>query len=415
LVAEFLELCTIEQAWQKWLPALADGLPLQRVETIESGRALDRVLAEDVIAPEPLPPFRRSTVDGYAVRAADTFGAGPSLPAYLKVIGEVPMGAGAELRLGPNEAAAVHTGGMLPDLADAVVMLEDTQRAQAAEIEVMRSVAMGENVLQAGEDLAAGEVALPVGTQLTAPDIGGLMGLGITRVAVRARPRAALISTGDEVVSHDRVVKPGQVRDVNSGMLAALVGGAGGEAVELGIVVDDADALLAAARMAIRDADIVVISAGSSVSARDITATVIDDLGAPGVLVHGVAIRPGKPTILAACDGTAVVGLPGNPVSAYVVARLFLLPVLARMLGMPQDRPQPSVAAFFSTRLASRAGREDFVPVRLIPTEIGWRAEPVYGRSNLIFTLARADGLLRIAAESTGLEQGDRVDVELLG
>ncbi|MGA9532695.1 MAG: gephyrin-like molybdotransferase Glp [Anaerolineales bacterium] len=413
-MAEFLQLCNIEDAWGKWLPAMADTFPIPRVETVVAADALGRVLAADVIAAEPLPPFRRSTVDGYAVKAADTFGAQPSLPAYLEIVGEVAMGARADVQIGSNQAAVVHTGGMLPDGADAVVMLEDTQHAQPQEVEIMRSVAEGENVLQAGEDVAAGDSALPAGTQLRAPDIGGLMALGVMQVEVRERPRVALISTGDEVVSPDQSLEPGQVRDVNSGLLATLIADAGGESVAAGIVVDNADALLGAARESSQSSDVLVISAGSSVSARDITAGVIATLGAPGVLVHGIAIKPGKPTILGVCDGMPIIGLPGNPVSAYVAARLFLVPLLSRMLGKSADRPQPFVSASFSTRLASRAGREDYVPVRLVSTNSGWQAEPVYGRSNLIFTLGRADGWVRIAPESTGLEQGDRVEVVLL-
>jgi molybdopterin molybdotransferase len=410
---EFLELVTPPQAWDRWIAALRPRLPLDRIDVVDSLGAIGRVLAGDVIAPESLPAFRRSTVDGYAVRATDTHGATPSLPALLRLAGEVPMGAAPDLDLGPQQAAIVHTGGMLPGGSDAVVMLEDCERSRAGEVAVRRAAAVGEHVLQVGEDLSAGSPALEAGTLLRAADIGGLMALGITEIEVRAKPRVGLISSGDEVVSPDRAVGPGQVRDVNSSMLAALVVKGGGDSGRFGIAPDDRAALLASARDAMAASDVVVISAGSSASVRDITAEVMAELGAPGVLVHGVAIKPGKPTILACCDGVPVLGLPGNPVSAYVVARLFLSPLMGRMLGRIES-PLPGVRASFSTRWASQAGREDYVPVRLLAQADGLSAEPVYGRSNLIFTLSRADGWVRIPAEATGLEAGDPVEVTLL-
>jgi molybdopterin molybdotransferase len=239
------------------------------------------------------------------------------------------------------------------------------------------------------------------------------MALGITRVNVARRPRVGILSSGDEVVPPESELGPGQVRDVNSYSLGALIEQAGGVPVRYGILPDRAESLRSAASQALNECDGVIITAGSSASSRDLTAGVIDSLGQPGVLVHGVDVRPGKPTILAVCDGKPVVGLPGNPVSALVIASLFVVPVLQSMLGLRNAFPAPRMSARLTTNIPSQAGREDWVAVRLLETDNGFRAEPVFGKSNLIFTLVRADGLLRIPPDATGLEAGQEVEVHL--
>lgn len=408
---EFLNLLPPPDALQLLLGHISHTVEVEEIETVA---ALGRVIAAPVVAPYPLPSFPRSTVDGYAVRAADTYGANDSLPAYLSVVGEIPMGAAAELILSVGQCALIHTGGMLPGGADAVVMIEHTQKARAEEVEVLRAAAPGENVLMVGEDVAAGVEVILSGTSLRPAEIGGLMALGFTRVSVARRPRVGILSSGDEVVPPEVALGPGQVRDVNSYSLGALIEQAGGLPVRLGILPDRADLLLAAAVRALAACDAVIITAGSSASSRDLTAQVIDSLGKPGVLVHGVDVRPGKPTILAVCDGKAVIGLPGNPVSALVIASLFVVPVLRTLLGMRASRPAGRVNARLTTNLPSQAGREDWVAVRLLETMQGWIAEPVFGKSNLIFTLARADGLVRIPPAANGLEAGQWVDVYLM-
>ncbi len=255
---------------------------------------------------------------------------------------------------------------------------------------------------------------LPDGLRLRPAEIGGLMALGLTQVAVARRPRVGILSSGDELVAPDQQPGPGQVRDVNAYTLSALVERVGGVAVHYGIQPDRAADLLAAARRALLECDIVVITAGSSASTRDLTAQVIDALGEPGVLVHGVNVRPGKPTILAVCCGKAVIGLPGNPVSALVIADLFVTPVLETLLGLRRRLPRPGLSAALALNLPSQAGREDWVPVRLVESPQGYLAEPVFGKSNLIFTLARADGLIRIPADANGLPAGARVEVVYL-
>ena len=412
-MAEFLHLIPPSEALDHLLQALPQSSYME-TERIATEEALDRVLASPVTAPYPLPSFTRSTVDGYAVRAAGTYGASPTLPAYLDLIGEILMGATADLSVGPNQAALIHTGGMVPEGADAVVMVEDTQRVRESEIEVLKPAAVGQNILQVGEDVKAGDTVMEAGVWLRPQEIGGLMSLGVTELSVARRPRVGILSTGDEVVSPEAEVGPGQVRDVNSYTLSALVLRAGGDPIRRGIIHDNFKDLQKAARLAHAEDDIVIITAGSSVSTRDLTAEVINSLGEPGVIVHGILIKPGKPTILAVADGVPMVGLPGNPVSAMVVAGLFVVPIIRKLMGLKESTQTPRIPARMSVNIASETGREDYILVRLVTTEEGLPvAEPIYGRSNLIFTLVRADGMVRIPPEATGLDTGVEVEVIL--
>lgn len=412
-MSEFLKLVSPAEALKSLFGALPSKIEPPS-ELVPTAGALGRVLAQDVAAPHPLPPFPRSTVDGFAVRAVDTFGAGASLPAYLRLAGEVPMGREATIEIGSGQAASVHTGGMIPTGADAVVMLEDTQRASEDEIEILKPVSVGHNVLQIGEDVKSGEVVVETGALLRPQEIGGLLALGVIDVRVFQRPSVGILSTGDEVVPPDSEPEPGQVRDVNSYTLAALVQRAGGEVMLGGIIPDRFDALLEAASRAHRQHDMLIITAGSSVSARDVTAEVIQRLGSPGVLVHGVSIKPGKPTILAVADGKPIIGLPGNPVSALIVAGLFVSPLVRWLAGVNGPQLTPTLRARLSTNVASIAGREDYVPVRVVVTPEGLLAEPVYGRSNLIFTLVRADGVVVIPSATTGIAADAEVEVRLI-
>jgi molybdopterin molybdotransferase len=408
---EFFTLMAPDDARAVWFEACP---PHPQPQPIPTGQALGRVTTAATRSPEALPAFRRSTVDGYAVRAKDTHGASDSLPAYLRTAGEVPMGQVPAIDMPSGAAVLVHTGGAIPESADAVVMVEYTQQAGQDEIEVVRTVAAGENVIQVGEDIEPGAEVLPAGHTVRPQDIGGLLALGITEIQVARQPVVAIISTGDEVVTPDSPVRPGQVRDTNSYTVGALAAQAGGEPLLAGIIPDNFDALRAAADDALQRADMVVISAGSSVSYRDLTANVIDDLGEPGVLVHGVAIKPGKPTILAAVDGKPVMGLPGNPVSAINIFRLLGVPMVRRLLGTGEP-PRHTVTARLAGNVASAAGREDYVSVQLRPAGDGGRpwAAPIFGKSNLIYTLVHADGLVKVPMDTTGLRQGETVEVTL--
>lgn len=409
---EFLELLPSDEA----LALLIAHLPGRSVqaEEVETSAARGRVTACAVLSPEALPAFARSTVDGYAVLARDTYGCSDSLPAYLEMTGEIPMGRQPTATLKPGQAALIHTGGMLPEGADAVVMVEHTQIARQGEIEVLRAVAVGENVLLAGEDVAAGQEVISSGKVLRPEEIGGLMALGILRVTVARKPRVGILSSGDEVVAPDQVPLPGQVRDVNSYSLSALVEGSGGDPKRYGILPDNREALHDCLSGALAECDLVVITAGSSASTRDLTAEVIDEMGPPGVLVHGVNVKPGKPTILAVCKGKPVIGLPGNPVSALVIARLFVKPILEWLTGLQKSLLPPAVPARLTVNIPSQAGREDWVPVRLMIGSQGVLAEPIFYKSNLIFTLVQADGMVRIPPDATGLEVGSEVAVYLL-
>jgi len=407
---EFLELIPPLKALEQLLVTLDYQMP---AETIRSADAFGRVTAAPVIAPHPLPSFPRSTVDGYAVRAADTHGASESLPAYLSLIGEIPMGSPAEVAVGAGQCALIHTGGMLPQGANAVVMVEYTQSVREGEVEVLHALAAGDNVLKIGEDVSAGAVVIPDGAKLRPAEIGGLMAIGKTDVEVAKKPLVGIISSGDEVISPEEDIGPGQVRDVNAYTLSTLIEQAGGIPVRCGIVADRLEAMYRTCSQALNENDLIVITAGSSASTRDLTADVINSLGEPGVLVHGVNVRPGKPTILGMCNGKAAIGLPGNPVSALVIASLFVVPVIHSLLGLVSKPPRASVSAKLSINLASQAGREDWVPVRVSSDGQDRHAEPVFGKSNLIFTLTRADGLVCIPADANGLAAGALVDVFL--
>jgi len=412
---EFLTLLPPDEARVLLLSYLSQPVPDS--ESVDVPASLGRVLAEDIIAPHPLPDFQRSTVDGYAVGAKDTHGASDSLPAYLHLVGEVPMGDSPAFVISTGQCALIHTGGMLPNGTDSVIMLEYTQRTDADEIEIFRAIAEGENVIRVGEDVSQGQTVQAKGSLIRPAEIGGLMALGIGRVNVVRKICVGLISTGDEVIDPSQTPRPGQVRDVNSYTLAALVEKSGGTAKLYGIASDQLEGLKNSAAKALAECDLVIITAGSSASTRDMTVDVIRSLGEPGVLVHGINTRPGKPTILGVCGGKAVIGLPGNPVSALVNGYLFVVPVIEKLLGL-LPRPKPSVQARLTVNLSSQAGREDWWPVKLNANQHSpsgtLNAEPIFGKSNLIFTLAAADGLLRISPDATGLSAGEIVKVYLL-
>jgi molybdopterin molybdotransferase len=408
---EFLTLLSPDEARAAYLERVT---ALVETEFIPTSDALGRVIAKTYTAPHSLPTFTRSTMDGYALCAKDTYGASETSPMYFTVVGEVAMGAASTFRLKSGECALIHTGGMLPEGADCAVMLEHTQSTSSGEIEVYRALAPGENLIKEGEDIQEGMAVLCAGRLLRPSEIGGLMALGITTVEVYKRPRVAILSSGDEVVSPFIPLNPGKVRDVNAYSLATLVQRAGGEAILYGIAQDDEEELFRKAQAGFSDCDMLIITAGSSASIRDLTAGVIKKLGEPGVIVHGVNVRPGKPTILALCNNKPVIGLPGNPVSALVIATLFVVPVVEHLGGMIAPNLRPTLTARLTVNLSSQAGREDWVPVHLVASSGTYKAEPIFGKSNLIFTLVKADGLIRIEPDANGVTAGTQVEVYLL-
>lgn len=384
----------------------------RRTETVPLSSALGRVLAEDVASREFVPGFDRSTVDGCAVRAADTFGCSESVPAVLRLAGEVGMGRAAPQGMSPGECVSVPTGGELPHDADAVVMIEHTERFGADEIAVTRPAAPGENVIFRGDDVRPGTLVLSAGRRLSPHCIGALAALGVSDVPVFARPSVGIISTGDELVPAEDVPGAGQVRDVNSQMLRALVEEFGGSPLNFGIIRDDDAALGAALDEAVRTCNIVVISGGSSVGEKDAARRVTESRGR--ILFHGVAMKPGKPVMLGDVSGRPVFGLPGHPLAAFFTAEVFVRPLIGRMAGAELRRS--TVQAVLSEQMSANDGRELYVAVRLTHAEHDGAlpaAVPLRSKSGLITPLASADGWFSIPAASEGLHAGQIVSVNL--
>lgn len=382
--------------------------PTFSTEEIPTPEALHRVIAEPITSPEDLPPFRRSLMDGFACRAADI----AAVPAALRIVGDVRMGEAADLTLQPGEAAQVPTGGMLPEGADVVVPIEQAE-SSGDTVTILSTLAAGRHLIERGEDVSAGELILAEGHRLRAQDLGALMGLGLTRVRVYRLPRIGILSTGDEVVAADQAPPLGKVRDLNSYSLAASIQAMGALAHRYGIIADDADRLYCAARSALEACDLLIMNAGTSVGKKDVVAPVIDRLGSPGILVHGVDIRPGKPTIFAVCNGKPVFGLPGQPVSVLNTFNQFVAPVLRQMLKLPEE--VPTVRARLIEPIRSADGREDHVRVSLEKRDGEWWATPIMGVSAMISTMVRADGITVIPSRSPGFDTGDEVEVRLLG
>lgn len=394
--------------------SLAASFKVGASATVPLAAAGGRILAEDICADIDIPGFTRATMDGYAVRGASTFGASEGNPAFLTVVGNVAMGEEPDIAVGPGEAVRIATGGMLPTGSDAVVMIEHTEAIDAETIEVYKSTAPGQHVITRGEDMRGGDTVLKRGRLLRPQEIGLLAAVGRTQLAVFNQPRVGILSTGDEVVPVEAVPTPGQIRDVNSTALAAFIVAAGGVPQSYGIVPDDYDTLLATCRQALEANDMVLISGGSSVGTRDFTIDVLQALEASEILVHGVSIRPGKPTILARAGGKPVWGLPGHVTSAMVVFAVLVRPFLEHLGGRdPGGVPRLHVPARLTRNLPSVQGRVDYVRVRLVPGPQGFEADPVLGKSGLIRTMAMADGLLCIDENTEGLDGGSVVPVEI--
>jgi molybdopterin molybdotransferase len=392
------------------------GFPAVGTETVRVAEAAGRVLAEDLVSPADLPHFARANMDGYAVHAADTFGASGSVPAYLRVAGTIAMGTAARRPLARARAVRIATGGMMPPGADAVVMVEHTEEVADGQVEIHRSVSPGQHVIQVGDDVARGAPIFARGRRLRAHDLGALTGVGITRVRVHRRPRIALLATGDEIVAPERRPRAGQVRNVNQYSLRAMIAEAGGIPRDGGLIPDRPDRLRAALGRALGSADCVMISGGSSVGTKDMTLDVIASFPDSATLFHGIQIAPGKPTILARARRKPVLGLPGHPVSALVIFARFGAP-LVRLLGGETaasafaDRRRTQ--AVLAENVASEVGREDWVRVTLEERNGDTIARPLRGKSAQIMSLVQADGMVRVPLTDEGIEAGTRVEVVL--
>ena len=407
----FFKVVTPQEALRALLQVSSVGS--ERIPTV---RARARVLAEDLYSSVDLPHFHRAAMDGYAVKAKDTFGANQSLPAYLKLAGVVEMGKEATQLLGAGEAIRISTGGMMPPESDAVVMVEYTDETDAGLVEIHRSVSPWQNVIQIGDDIKKRELVFHRGRRLRAHDLGALTGVGISSVLVYMRPRIALISTGDEIVDADTDPMPGQVRNINQHSLAGLIEGCGAKLRDWGVIRDDKDQLIRAIGEALQWSDLVLLSGGSSMGAKDIALEAILSFPDSEFIFHGISVSPGKPTIFAKACGKPIMGLPGYPVSALVIFDLFAAPMLRKIGGEEVtgiNQFEKTLRATLKTNIASQVGREDYVRVTLERDSERWLATPLPSKSGAIFTLVKADGMVRIDLNQDGLEQGEEVEVIL--
>ena len=381
--------------------------PVAGTELISLTAAMGRVLAEDIAATEYVPDFDRSTVDGYAVRARDTFGCTDSIPAILPLQGEVFMGEGAEFDLNPEECVAVPTGGALPKGVDSVVMVEYTEDYGDGTIGISKSAAPGQNMIFRGDDVFPGKVILKKGRVLSCQDIGALAAIGRVQVPVVTKITVGVISTGDELVPPEVTPGPGQVRDVNSPMLEAMLSAFGVQVINYGIVVDNEALLTEKVQKAAAECDAVLLSGGSSVGVKDAACRIIESMGK--LLLHGIAIKPGKPTIIGKAGPKPLVGLPGHPVAAYFVTKLFILPLLGRLMGRVQENY--TTTARITESVSANHGRAQYHCCRLERRDGELYAYPIRGKSGLITTLAGADGYFCIDRDCEGLPQDAEIQV----
>jgi molybdenum cofactor synthesis domain-containing protein len=384
-------------------------------EQVSISEAHDRVLAQDIRAPLNIPPFSRSTVDGYAVKAADSFGAGEDKPVALRFCGHVAIGESPSVVVEKGLAAEIVTGAPLPDGADSVVMVEQTNR-RGNKVLVHRPVSIGENIMAAGSDIRKNETVLKKGRILRSREIGVLAAIGLTEVSVYRRPKVAVLSTGAEVVEPGKTLPPGKIYDINAHTLSAAVQESGGEPINLGIIPDKRDKLKKALEKALDSADVVITSGGVSVGPKDFTPQVVDTLGKPGVIISGVAVKPGKPLTIAVVDGKTVFSLPGNPTSSLFMFNMFVRPVLVKLAGRTEET-LPKVKAVAAQKMFPARGRRTFVMVNLAYDKNGTLiVSPVpTGLSGAITTLAKADGFVEISEKQQFIDAGTEIDVYLFG
>ncbi|MEL7568612.1 MAG: gephyrin-like molybdotransferase Glp [Dehalobacterium sp.] len=389
-----------------------DDMDLHK-EDINTFESLGRVAGEDIFSPCNLPEFNRSTVDGYALLAKDTFGASDSLPVFLELIGKVDMGQKTNLAISSGKAVYVPTGGMLPAGTDAVVMLEYVEQMDDTTIAVHRSSAPGDGMIIIGEDLKKGDLMVRQGRKIKPQDIGAMAAVGITKIKVFEKPRIAVLSTGDEIVEPALEVPFGKIRDINTYALANLAVELGGTITYKGVVRDDFQGLKEKLQSLIENNHIVIISGGSSVGNKDVTAKVIDSLGPPGVFVHGVAVKPGKPTIIGRAGNTALFGLPGHPVSAMIVFKIFIQYLINKM-NHQEDSGRITITATVDANIHSAPGKETYQMVLVEGRDGDYLAKPIHGKSGAISLMTKAQGYVRIDENKEGIKKGEKVQVRLL-
>lgn len=398
----FQRLTSIEEALQK----LFSKIQIERLNTVTVPlhAALNRVLAENIIAKEDLPRFDRSAVDGYALRAEDTFEASQFKPKILRI---VP----GKAELNSGEAKEVWTGNAIPKGANAVVMLENTRRFNNR-IEVWIQLTPGENISKKGEDIQKGVIAIKAGTRLKPQHMGLAAALGMAEVKVFEKPKIAILATGDELVSVGEKPQENQVFEANRVILSALCRELGAEPVDLGIAKDNIDEIAGKIRMGLEMADMVITTGGTSVGVSDLVPEAVNKIGKPGVIVHGIAMRPAMPTALAVLDGKPVIILSGNYVAAIMGFEVFARPLLCRMLGMRGEEPRPMVKAKVTKRVSTALGRRTFVRVRVFQRDEEFYAEPISARgSGVISTMTKSNGYVVVPENREGLEEGELVSV----
>jgi molybdopterin molybdotransferase len=383
-------------------------------EEIDTIGALGRILAEDIYSPVDLPEFNRSTVDGYAVLTKDTFGASESLPTFLELVGESQMGQSIDIEISSGQTVYVPTGGMIPRGADGMVMLEYTEKLDETTIVMNTSIAPLDGVIKKSEDIAKGELLLKQGRKIRPQDIGALAGLGIAKIKAYLKPRIAIISTGDEIADPFMSIEFGQIRDINTYALSAMSTEKGLDISHSAIIKDDFDLLKNEVSQAIINSDIVIISGGSSVGAKDVTANVIDALGDPGVFVHGVAIKPGKPTIIGRIKDTAVFGLPGHPVSAIMIYKVFVEYLIDKLNDVDNSHSHIDVVAASAANIHSAPGRETYQMVSVEENDKEYVFTPVYGKAGAITLLTKAHGYIKVPGNKEGILKGEKAKVRLL-
>ncbi|EKN69214.1 molybdenum cofactor synthesis domain-containing protein [Neobacillus bataviensis LMG 21833] len=405
---QFFKVKTVEETFA----LIEENIPaIEQTVVRELGEALNDILAVPVVAKENVPSFDRSTVDGYAVRAKDTYGSSESMPGFLTVAGEVKMGEVPDAVVRHGEAVYAPTGGMMPKGSDSVIMIEHCEDVEGL-LNTYKQVAPGENVIRAGEDIKAGETLLAAGTRLRPQELGALASLGIAEVPVFRKLKVGYLSSGDEIVPYQtKTLVEGQIRDINYLTIAGLANEWNVDVVYGGIVRDDFEEFRGRARELYDQVDCLVLSGGSSVGAKDYTTDVIQSLGDPGVFVHGISIKPGKPTILAMANGKPVIGLPGHPASAMIIFKLFGERILRKLKGEKIERKPERIFAKITKNIPSSMGRADYIRVRLFEKEAEWWAEPIIGKSGLITTLVKSDGIVEISSEKEGVSQGEYVPV----
>jgi len=415
---KFLDLKSIEQFWKIVEKKL--GIKPNKKEMINFKESINSILAQDIKATENLPAFDRSTVDGYAVKSQDIQGVSQSLPTYLNLIGSIKMGEKADLEIEDGQAAYIPTGAMLPKGADCVVMVEQTENISDHMVEIYQTAGVGENIIKKGEEIKKGEVILKKGHRIRPRDMGIFAGLGITEFAVYKKSSVAIISTGDELVEPEEKMKFGEIRDINTYTISYLLSEINAEVTQVGIIEDTYEKLRSSIEKYL-DYDLILVSGGSSAGLKDVTVDVINELGEPGVLVHGLKVKPGKPTILGKINNTPIMGLPGHPGSAWIIANKFVLPLVKLLSGQydvnnvrkninKEDIIQPAI---LSRNISSDKGREEIIPVLIEEKEGEKFAKPLLGKSSFMRIFIESDGYLEIEVAKEGIEKGQKVNVYL--